>query len=82
MDYLKCHRNFKKKLEKELNKMIAREKKSLEVKNIPSDKFCDALCQLASTTGGRLHYWKSACHSGSGDKRSACAVVLGMERLA
>ena len=42
MDYLKCHKNFKKKLEKELNKMIAREKKSLEVKNIPSDKFCDA----------------------------------------
>ena len=42
MDYLKCHRNFKKKLEKELNKMIAREKKSLEVKNIPSYKFCDA----------------------------------------
>ena len=42
MDYLKCHRNFKKKLEKELDKMIAGEKKSLNVKNIPSDKFCDA----------------------------------------
>lgn len=40
MDYLKCHKNFKKKLEKELDKMIAGEKKSLDVKNIPSDKFC------------------------------------------
>lgn len=26
MDYLKCHKNFKKKLEKELDKMIAGEK--------------------------------------------------------
>lgn len=68
MDYLKCHRNFKKKLEKELDKMIAGEKKSLDVKNIPSDKFCDA------TGCGDISSIK--------DISSAFAVVPGMERLA
>ena len=33
-----------------------------------------ALRQPASTTGGRLHYRKSTCNSGSGDKRSACTT--------
>lgn len=80
MDYLKCHRNFKKKLEKELDKMIAGEKKSLDVKNIPSDKFCDATgCEAndfngCSVIGGDISSIK--------DISSAFAVVPGMERLA
>ena len=80
MDYLKCHRNFKKKLEKELNKMIAREKKSLEVKNIPSDNSAMLLVAkpmiltAGSVIGGDISSIK--------DISSAFAVALGMERLA
>lgn len=58
MDYLKSHRNFKKKLEKELDKMIVGEKKSLDVKNIPSDKFCDATgCEANDFNGWQCDWW-------------------------
>ena len=38
--------------------MIAGEKKSLDVKNIPSDKFCDATgCEANDFNGWQCDWW-------------------------
>jgi hypothetical protein len=42
IDYLYRHKEFKKVLEKELDRLIKGEINQIRIKNIPSDVFCEA----------------------------------------
>lgn len=42
IDYLYQHKEFKKVLEKELDRLIEGKINQIRIKNIPSGKFCDA----------------------------------------
>lgn len=42
IDYLYRHKEFKKVLEKELDRLIEEKINKIEIKNIPSDIFCEA----------------------------------------
>lgn len=80
IDYLYRHKEFKKVLEKELDKLIEGKINQIRIKNIPSDVFCGATgCETNDFNG-----WQ--CDGGDissiKDISSAFAVVLGMERLA
>lgn len=80
MDYLKCHRNFKKKLEKELDKMIAGEKRVWTLRIFRLINFAMLLVAkpmiltAGSVIGGDISSIK--------DISSAFVVAPWMERLA
>ena len=85
MDYLKCHENFKEKLKKELDKMIAGEKKNLEIKNISSGKFCEVTgCEANDFNGWQCDWWGNFQYKGHKFGVGGCAwygtIGVNLER--
>lgn len=80
IDYLYRHKEFKKVLEKELDRLIKGEINQIRIKNIPSDVFCEATgCETNDFNGWQCDWWDI---SSIKDISSAFAVAPGMERLA
>lgn len=53
IDYLYRHKEFKKALEKELNRLIEGKINQIRIKNIPSDIFCEVTGCKANDFNGR-----------------------------
>lgn len=80
IDYLYRHKEFKKALEKELDRLIEGKINQIRIKNIPSDIFCEVTgCKANDFNGWQCDWWGI---SSIKDISSAFAVVPGMERLA
>ena len=58
IDYLYRHKEFKKVLEKELDRLIEGKINQIRIKNIPSDIFCEATgCKANDFNGWQCDWW-------------------------
>lgn len=58
IDYLYRHKEFKKVLEKELDRLIEGKINQIRIKNIPSDVFCGATgCETNDFNGWQCDWW-------------------------
>lgn len=85
IDYLYRHKEFKKVLEKEFDRLIEGKINQIRIKNIPSDIFCEATgCETNDFNGWQCDWWGHFQYKGYKFGVCGCAwdgtVSVNLER--